>query len=284
MRNELLSSALRLIDIVVPDDGCLIVLAESYFDESNTHGGKERLCVAGYIFKKEAAEQQATLWAELLAKWKLPYFHMIECAHNIEKFAHLKKDECDLAARDAIKIIKETASMGVGITVLESDYLEIMPKVEFYGSAYDACARDVISGVAHWIEANEFEGVMHYFFEDGTNTENNASFSILRMMKDAETRLEARYGGHTFIPKVRSPGVQAADIFAWHAGQDCKRALRGDPIRKDFESLCEIPHRMFHMTRERLQERAAIISAELKSANLTAESADKIWQEAKGRN
>jgi Protein of unknown function (DUF3800) len=275
-------AALRLIRVVVPDGGCLLVLAESYFDETNTHGGGERLCVGGYIFYKEAAERQAKRWVELLGKWKIPFFHMVDCAHNAEVFSHLTKDECDLAAREAIQIIKETASMGVVVTVLESDYIQIMPQVDFFGSAYDTCARDVMSGVSAWIEQSEFTGSMHYYFEGGTDTEANASFSIMRMMKDPDMRKEARYSGHSFVPKILSPGVQAADILAWHAGQDCKRALRGDPMRKDFDSLCEIPHRCVHISREMLQERARIITSELKEAGLTTELSNLIHKTARG--
>lgn len=260
--SEIIEFSLRIIRITVADDGCLLVLAESYFDETNTHKGAERLCVGGYVFHKEAAERQAAKWAALLGRWKLPYFHMVDCAHNTGVFAHLDKTECDLAAREAIDIIKETASIGVCVTVLESDYLEIIPQLSFFGSAYDACARDVISGVAAWIERTSFKGTMHYFFEEGTNTEANASYCISQMMKDPEIKSEAHYSGHTFIDKIRSPGVQAADILAWHAGQDCKRSLEGRPMRKDFQSLCEIPHRSVHMTRQRLKERAHAGSSE----------------------
>jgi hypothetical protein len=269
-------TALRLIRVVLPAGGCLIVLAESYFDETNTHKGAERLCVGGYVFQKEAAERQAIRWAELLTKWKLPYFRMVDCAHNTGVFAHLDKTECDLAAREAIQIIKETASTGIAITVLETEYLEIVPQMKFFGSAYDALARDVIAGVSAWINATGFKGAMHYFFEEGTETENNASYCIVQMMRDPEVRQETRYEGHSFVPKIRSPGVQAADILAWHAGQDCKRALRGDPIRKDFASLTEIPHRVFHFNRERLQELAGIVKSELAAAVLTEELASSL--------
>ena len=122
---------------------------------------------------------------------------------------------------------------------------------------------------------------MHYFFEAGTDTENNASWSILQMMKDPELKASARYSGHTFICKVRSPGVQAADILAWHAGQDCKRALRGDPIRKDFASLCEIPHRVVHMNREMLVGARDIINAELTQAGMSHDIADALYEAEK---
>lgn len=273
---ELREAALRLIRVVLPDGGCLLVLAESYFDETNTHGGSERLCVGGYVFHKEAAERQAIRWAALLDRWKLPYFHMVDCAHNTGVFGHLDKVECDLAAREAIQIIKETASTGIFVTVLESEYLEIVPQMRFFGGAYDSCARDVIAGVSAWIKSTGFKGPMHYYFEEGTKTENNTSYCILQMMQDPEMRQETHYEGHSFVPKIRSPGVQAADILAWHAGQDCKRAFRGDPIRKDFASLTEIPHRCVHLNRQMLQTWAGIIQSELAAGGLTEELANAI--------
>jgi hypothetical protein len=253
-----------------------LVLAESYFDETNTHKGDDRLCIGGYIFLKEAAEQQTAEWGELLAKWNLPYFHMVDCAHNVGVFEHLTKDECDFAAREAIAIIKSTASAGICMTVLESEYDEIVPSVKFFGSAYDALARHITSGVASWIEKANFEGQMHYFFEAGVASENNASYCIMRMMSDPEIGRDARYSGHSFVRKECSPGVQAADILAWHAGQDCKRALAGKPKRRDFESLSEIPHWCVHFTTAMLKDMAQIIIGNLQGAGLTPELANEL--------
>lgn len=252
------------------------MIAESYFDETNTHRGDQHLCVGGYVFYKEAAEKQASRWAGLLTKWNLPFFHIVECAHNVGVFKHLTANECDLAAREAIQIIKETASVGICITVLESEYQEIMPPLKFIGSAYDTCARDAIAGVASWIASSNFVGPMYYYFEEGTHTENNASYRIKEMMKEPDIRREAHYAGHNFVPKMRSPGIQAADILAWHAGQDCKRALRGERSRKDFNSLCEITHKVLHLDRRKLEERASLILEELNSIGATIEMANTL--------
>lgn len=212
----------------------------------------------------------------MLERWNLPYFHMVECAHNAKAFKKLSKRDCDLAAREAIQIIKDTASMGVGISVLESDYLEIVPKLKFYGSAYDACARHVICGVSTWIRNQNFSGSMHYFFERGASTQRNASYSITQMMNDDEIKSESCYSGHSFIAKANSPALQAADILAWHAGQDCKRAMRGDPVRKDFASLSEIPHVMLDQSREMLAKHASMINDELREASFSPQLADEI--------
>lgn len=231
-----------------------MTLAEAYFDESNTHVTNQRLCVAGYIFEKDNALTQGKLWHSMLDCWRLPHFHMVDCAHNSGVFSHLPRQECDLAAREAIKIIKETASTGVGISILESDFKEIIPNLKFYGSAYDACARYVIGGVAHWVEQSKFDGYMHYFFESGVATEKNAGHCILDMMRDDDIRNESHYSGHTFGKKSDHLGLQAADILAWHVGTDCRRAINGEPIRKDFQSLLEIPHEVLHISREMLEK------------------------------
>ena len=128
---------MRLTHVVLPDGGALLMFAELYFDETNTHNGAERLCVGGYVFHKTAAEQQAIRWAELIDKWRIPYFHMVDCAHNAGVFEHLGRDECDQAAREAIQVIKDTASTGICVTVQESEYLAIIPQLKFFGSAYD---------------------------------------------------------------------------------------------------------------------------------------------------
>jgi hypothetical protein len=253
-----------------------LALAESYFDETNTNSARERLCIAGYVFEKENAKEQAARWQEMLEKWGLPYFHMVDCAHHADVYAHLSKKECDLAARDAIQIIKETASIGVGITVLESEFKEIIPNIRSYGRAYDACTRHVIAGVSKWINSRKFEGSMHYFFESGVSSESNASYCIAEMMNSPEIRKESRYSGHTFIKKTESAGIQAADVLAWHAGQDCKRALRGDPIRKDFQSLLDIPHDIFHLEREILLMMRELLFTSLREADLTIQQANNL--------
>jgi hypothetical protein len=268
--------ALRILRVVLSFNECALVLAESYFDETNTHSADKRLCVGGYVFLSDAAEEQARRWLANNERWGLPYFHMVECAHNTGIYAHLTEEECDLAAREAIKIIKETASQGVCVTVLAADYDELMPPLNFLGSAYDHCARAVITGVANWIGRSQFSGDMHYFFEAGVDTQSAASASILEMMRDADIRREARYVGHTFIEKARSPGVQAADLLAWHAGQDCARAERGDPMRKDFQSLNEIPHVCLHLTRSKLQELSDIVQEEVGGSGLAVDDLNAI--------
>ena len=61
--------------------------------ESASHDGAPILCVAGLIFKKSEAIKLGHEWAKVLRWKKLPYFHMVECAHGNGEFAKLSKDE-----------------------------------------------------------------------------------------------------------------------------------------------------------------------------------------------
>ena len=140
----------------------------------------------------------------------------------------------------------------------------------------------MITGVASWIESTKFDGLMHYYFEGGVDTQSNASRSIVEMMNVPQLRRQARYAGHTFVCKSQSPGVQAADVLAWHAGQDCKRALSGEPMRKDFQSLTEIPCSVVHYNRRMLEDAAVTIRATLKEEGLTEEIANEIHRGVKG--
>ena len=72
------------------------MLAESWdFDESNTHGGRTGFASVVTFSVKEKAEEQTDRWGKMLTKWGLEFFHMVDCAHNVEGFKHLTKNECD---------------------------------------------------------------------------------------------------------------------------------------------------------------------------------------------
>ena len=72
--------------------GTYMELSEAYFDASGTHGAAKDLCLAGYIFRKDAAIAFDEDWRRMLGKFGLPYFHMKECAHAKGVFKNLGND------------------------------------------------------------------------------------------------------------------------------------------------------------------------------------------------
>ena len=61
-----------------------------------------------------------------------------------------------------------------------------------------------------------------------------------------------RYAGHAFVPKEKSPAIQAADLLAWQWYKDKKNQGEGRPRRKDCASLLEKHHNAVHLDREGL--------------------------------
>jgi hypothetical protein len=87
------SSILRLIAIAVPSNGAIYVPVdvEVYLDESEGQNGRRIMCVAGYLFERRAAELLSQEWDAQLARFSLPYFHMVECAHGNGIFSNISK-------------------------------------------------------------------------------------------------------------------------------------------------------------------------------------------------
>ncbi|MBN8912615.1 MAG: DUF3800 domain-containing protein [Rhizobiales bacterium] len=217
-----------------------MVLAECYLDETQTSGERSVFAVAGLVFRnKEAAIRQAVEWSVLLGKWSLPYFHMTDCALGQGVFKNLSDTDKDTAAREAIAIIRATASAYIYVTVEVSRLAEDASILSFLGGPYEWCAISVLPSVAGWCEKNPDVKEVAYFFESGAKGQANASYRIAEMLEVDDFKAQCRYSGMSFVEKVKSAGAQAADIIAWHAGKDAKRAFAGEERRRDFAALIE---------------------------------------------
>ena len=97
-----------------------MAMIEAYFDASGTHSAAKDLCLAGYIFRRDAALAFDADWRQMLSRYELPYFHMKECAHAEGVFKRLGHEGSDCAAREAIDLIKRHASQGIAFSVDKS--------------------------------------------------------------------------------------------------------------------------------------------------------------------
>jgi len=239
----------RLLDIVLPDGGFVVALAEAYFDESGTDEGNQFLCVAGYVFKKENALKLGIEWRKMLGKYDLPYFHMSECAHRVGIYQHLTKEDCDNAAREAIRLTKLYASKGIAVSLDKQAYA-LIPKDGLFDNPYALVCGQVFFGVRDWADETGFNGDVAYFFESGANGFGNANSAMHRMYNEPKLRSDFRWGSHIFIEKERAIPLQCADLLAWHWLTHNKRIQKGEKIRKDFKSLIECRVDAHHYDKE----------------------------------
>jgi hypothetical protein len=64
-----------------------MLMVEGYFDESGDLDDAPGIfCVSGYFVETEAAKRMDAEWCEVLEKYQLGFFHMVDCAHGNEGF------------------------------------------------------------------------------------------------------------------------------------------------------------------------------------------------------
>jgi Protein of unknown function (DUF3800) len=243
----------RLVEILAPGDGDLVVFLECYFDESGSDAGSPVLCVAGYLFEKEQCKALDLKWKEVLDRYKLPYFRMSACAHNkhpfpVEPFCHLSPQECIPVEKELIRLINDHALLGLAVVVNEAEYQSwFAGRRVTGGSAYTFCCWQILAGIRTWMNRNQFAGEVGYFYEAGHDSQSEANALMHRIFNNPGLKAGYRYAGHGFVDKVKSRPVQAADILAWQQATQVKRWMKNNyKIRADFQALAERPpHELF---------------------------------------
>ncbi|MFZ6658809.1 DUF3800 domain-containing protein [Undibacterium sp. TJN19] len=212
---------------------------EAYFDESGTHDGSPFLCVAGYIFEKNKSIELDEKWRKMLLHYGLPYFHMKECAHNMGVYKHLSREQCDLAAREAINLIKTYAARGIAVSLDVSSY-KMIPPNGIFNNPYSFMCWQVFNGVHNWSNENNHNKPISYFFESGAEGFGDFQRATDTIFKYPLLKEKYRGGSVSFQNKTNAIQLQCADLLAWHWFTHNKRKKRGEKIRKDFRSLVDL--------------------------------------------
>ena len=212
-----------------------MTVIHAFFDESHSGKNDPFFVVAGYVFKTSKLRQFEAKWKLLLAKYKLPFFRMAACAHGNPPFDKLTKAQRDGAARTAIALIKEYASVGIGVAT--------NPQVQVLGNrtVYPECVWMCLAGVKSWATDNAKLGSIGYYFESGHPDEKSAKEVMGIIFNDPALKADYRCVAYGFVGKEDSFPAQAADLLAWHMYTQAKRP-DGKSQRLDFQSLLEKPH------------------------------------------
>ncbi|WP_271573093.1 DUF3800 domain-containing protein [Bradyrhizobium sp. CCBAU 11361] len=213
---------------------------EVYLDESGTHAGSKVLCVAGYLFEREAAQALTAEWQQWLEFYGLPHFHMTDCAQGARHFKGWTNLRRNKAKWKFIRLINRFAWTGFAATLIPSEYSDFpeelypLPRM----GPYSLCLHSCIANVAtHWVTNTGYTGEISYFFESGHDDQAEANRLMRILAEDPKSRAALRYGSHQFVGKTAAIPVQAADLLAWQWYTDRKRQLEGLPRRKDCEAL-----------------------------------------------
>lgn len=231
-------------------------MLEAYFDESGTHEGSNRMCVAGYLIESDQAKRMNDEWNPFLQSYGLAQFHMVDCAHGTEAFKHISKTCRIKIAKHLINLTKQRVEMGVAVSVSQNDFdLEARPK--WITGAYTLCAQWCILGVIGWWRKHNYGGQMAYFFESGhaLYPEVDRFMNFLGTNPGPEF---PEYAGHAALPKSKHAGLDAADLLAWEwtkeyvnaSGCDIKHKIRNR--RLSLMSLLDKTHLTNHWQKKDL--------------------------------
>ena len=246
----------RLTEILLPNGGHVLALMEAYFDES--YGDDSAfLCVSGYLFERDKAVALDVEWRKMLAKYELPFFHMADCAHGFGHYKHLSRDERIAAQTEAINLIKSHATLGISNSIEIEPFSKLPPGIVLE-SVYSYASLQCFFAVRKWIEDNNYNGDIAYFYEAGHKHQSDSQAFMNRVFMDATLREHYRYASHAFIPKTTNAAIQCADILAWQWHTETKKIVKGEPSRKDLMSLLELPHFNKHFDANELAKFASI--------------------------
>jgi hypothetical protein len=240
-----------------------VALAETYIDESGSHGGSPLLCLAGYVFKRRQAREFTREWGKRLRRERLPFWHTNPAMQGHGKPPFEPEDAWpderrDKLQRALIKRVREQISFGFAVTVNEAEYNRLIVPNSDLGSAYTFCLRMCLTSVYSWHQRSRFDGQVAYFFESGHASQGEAGENMARVFATPNLREKFAYASHTFADKRRVAPLQAADLLAWHWLTDAKRTRAGVQVsRKDTVALIiGSPVSVMDWTTERLEELA----------------------------
>lgn len=228
----------RLLEVLNPHGGAVVVMFEGYFDESGDFEAVPKVfCISGYFMRQEDAKALDSAWQQVLDEYELPYFHMVDCAHGNPPFEKLKEEgRCVEAEKRFIDLIKKYTLEGFSV-VANGDHFDPTPEdPDIYSTCVSAC----LSALDVFLKSHRIDGQIAYFFESGHKNKGRAYSHVAAQINKSGASL-------TFADKKQIRLLQAADLLAWQTTKYVKdRLSRKRPPRKDFMSLMEHPHVVMH--------------------------------------
>lgn len=252
MRDERVAWINRLCEIDCPRAGRLIVFYEAYFDESCTNKSDFVQGFSGYVIESNDAIAMTKEWLSVLSEYGLEYFHTVECAQNSKQFQKYRntkdRETPDIIARKMIDLIKKYVAHGFSVLynpkLYEGASINDGLDIVQYASAVQFAVQMLLLDAKH--TSAEVSGI-RFIFEAGHASESVASREIDKYISRITAEDRNAFSGFTFANKRESPLLQAADMIAWQSTKYIKNFVGGRPLRKDFESLLEVPTRIQHM-------------------------------------
>lgn len=213
-----------------------------FFDESVRLKASDPITVAGYIFKPTAYKQFSRAWKQLRrSAGDVPFIHATDLFAGEKHFKGMAISRRAEIFGEAVEIINEHMTCGVGICFLQSEFEAVAPSdwTARSGSIYTAACQLTMEAAGSWLDEHRPHDWIDYVFEDGHKFQHEAE-SVFRGIGENRSALRVHhYHSHRFASKADAAGLQAADALAWAATKE-RGWETGDKILEPFLKTLQI--------------------------------------------
>ena len=239
----------------------MVFALEGYYDESGDFDDPASgiFVVSGYMITPTAARKMDSEWRKVLTRHDIPYFHMVDCAHEPPSGVFKGKDKLERSriVKKLIGLIKTYTLEGISLIARASTYQGPRQGAQ---DIYSQFAAACVKGAHQWLEMTGRTGDVAYFFEDG-HTKKSAAYNFIA------AGIKRPGDSVSFAPKADISLLQSADLLAWQTAKYVKDYFYPFKIdgkkkertpRKDFQSLMKHQHVFLHFDMAGNKELASI--------------------------
>jgi hypothetical protein len=197
-----------------------------YGDESGTHG-KGDYIVSGYLAHKSTWEFFGEAWNDALhapTPRRIEYLHMSERERYRGQFVGWSDEDANIKVAHMISVLRiflRNGSLGEFTSSINWDLYRRCVNgycLEIFDDPYYFNLRQITLQAVRLTKEKDpsFNGKIHYVFDQGNCAEKNASKHFGYTKRYAEAEVAECMGTIAFGEDKDEPGLQAADLIAWH--------------------------------------------------------------------
>jgi hypothetical protein len=213
----------------------LLVMFETYFDDSGTDAGSPIAVAAAYVSTRRGWKEFVDGWDKVRREERFEAFHMAEFVAPPEQghkpFCDWDGTKKERVYRRLAKIINENKRIGLACAVPKVSYDQVVPdwiKANYGKEHYTFAVRMLLNLIITWREKSKIILPMQYIFdwEMSRAAKRKEISAIWDTMHDfwAE-KLGTERCGYAFQHKEDFKPLQSADILAWQMRSHMERIL-----------------------------------------------------------
>jgi hypothetical protein len=202
--------------------------------------------VAGYVAPARDWKELEQHWFDALHEEGAAFYHATDIEANPPRgiYKGWTREQADRLTDKIVPIAAQYAGRGFAVHVNTADWYAILPEVKrqlpnrphdaLFQMLAKACMELVIENLAHDLAPEE--KVAFVFEENDFSQVTLEGYSVIRRNNPHPDR----FGPLAFEPnKKDAPGLQAADLFAWHYRRvtEIRRGFRNDPVHRSVTQL-----------------------------------------------